>query len=137
MMDLSYESVSRVLDTWEKARRITSDAELGHLLLQRLFVLDPKAKKVTPTKHGDVIVSSMDSLFQLLGPDSEFVAEICEQVGQRHQKMGIKPAYFAYMGQSLTYTLTTILGDKFTREDHAAWREIYKILSDEIVEAMR
>jgi ribosomal protein L32E len=136
MKDLCYDSVSRVLDTWEKARRTTSDAELGNLMLEMFFVLEPDAKKVIPDKHGDLIVSNMDSLFQLLGPDEEFVAEICKQVGQRHRKIGIKPAHFAHMGQSLTYALTTTLGGKFTREDHNAWIEIYNILSDEIVAAM-
>lgn len=39
MKDLAYETVSRVLDTWEAARRMSSDEELGSRIVERYVPL--------------------------------------------------------------------------------------------------
>ena len=35
MKNLEYETVTRVLDTWDTARRESGDAQLGHAILDR------------------------------------------------------------------------------------------------------
>jgi hemoglobin-like flavoprotein len=87
--------------------------------------------------HGDNIVSLFDTLFQLLGPDLDFLEEICQQVGERHCKMGVKQEFFPKMGLALLYGLEITLGDKFKEEDKDAWRSVYKKISDEILKAMK
>ena len=109
------------------------------LFADRFLVLQPEASKViTDTKkHGDTIVKNFDSILQLLGPDIEFLADICQQVGRRHYKLGVKPSYFLYMGQSLLFALQQALGEKLLPEDREAWREVYAVISDEIVRNMK
>lgn len=105
----------------------------------RLLVLEPSAKLVfeDSKKHGDVIVSFFESVFQLVGPDVEFLQEICQQVGERHKKMGIERKFFSKMGLALLHGLEVTLGDQMTKEDKDAWRDVYKEISDEILTAMK
>lgn len=90
--------------------------------------MEPKAKHSFENikTHGDMIVELFDSVFQLLGPDIEFLEEICHQVGRRHKALGVAKAYFPKMGLALIHGLEVSLGEKFTEEDHDAWREVYK-----------
>ena len=78
----------------------------------------------------------MDSLFQLLGPDIEFLQEVCHEVGRQHKALGVDKAFFPKMGLALIHGLEVSLGDKFTEDDHDAWREVYKRVSDEILRVM-
>jgi nitric oxide dioxygenase len=87
-------------------------------------------------QHADNIVGLFDSLCQLLGPDVDFLCEICHQVGDRHKKMGIEASFFPIMGRGLVFSLEMTLGAKLTDEDREAWVEVYKLISDEIVKAM-
>ena len=107
-------------------------------LLYRFLFLEPKAKSsfADIKQHGDTIVSLFDTLFQLLGPDVEFLEEICQQVGERHKKMGVAKEYFPKMGLALLHGLEVSLQDRLTEDDRDAWRDVYKKISDEILLAM-
>lgn len=100
--------------------------------------MEPKARSSFSDikKHGDTIVSLFDTMFQLLGPDIEFLEEICQQVGERHKKMGVEKVFFPKMGLSLLHGLQETLGDRLTEVDKDAWRDVYKKISDEILRAM-
>jgi hemoglobin-like flavoprotein len=81
-------------------------------------------------------VQLFNTLFQLLGPDLDFLEEICQQVGERHKKMGVEKSFFPKMGLALLHGLEMTLGDELTKEDKEFWREVYKKVSDEILTAM-
>ena len=72
----------------------------------------------------------------MVGPDQEFLQEILWQVGNRHKKMGVKAAFFPYMGESLVDSLEKVLGDSFTEAQKDAWNELYDIISGEIIKAI-
>lgn len=86
--------------------------------------------------HGAHIVKMMDIVLSLLGPDVEMLEEILGQLGQRHQMRGVKKEYFPLLGDAIRETLSLMIGDKYTDEDDAAWKEVYDALSAEIVKAI-
>lgn len=95
--------------------------------------------------HGGRIVPLFDTLFQLLGPDTEFIQQVTYQIGRRHKDLGIAKSYFPKMGLALVYVLRqTLRGSHsnhkkrimMTAEDLDAWRDVYKTLSDEMLRAM-
>ena len=104
----------------------------------RFLILEPKAVTYFPDikKHGNTLVSLFDTVFQLLGPDVEVLEDICNDLGRRHQKMGVHKAFFPKMGLGLLHGLTVTLGDEFSDNDKDAWRDVYKKIMDQILLAM-
>lgn len=147
MKEVGYEKIATVLETWDKARfgSRNFDSEFGMVALERLFELQPRAKKVFGYDQGEEIGKShanihasafaglLDSVFQMLGPDVEFIEEILRQVGRRHKSMGVSPSFFPFMGQAVIYVIEKYLGAKLTAEQRIAWEEVYDSISDELV----
>ena len=72
----------------------------------------------------------------MMGPDAEFMEDILYQVGMRHKKMGVKAAFFPYMGDSIISCLEKTLGKAFTETHRDAWNDLYDAISGEIVKAI-
>ena len=113
--------------------------------IHRLFELQPRAKAVfgynedeqagatQAELHAKAFAGLFDSVFQVLGPDIDFIVEILKQVGRKHKAMGVSPSLFPYMGEALLYSLQTFLKQDLTEEQKEAWEEVYDAISDEIV----
>ena len=150
MKEISYEHISLVLKTWDEARFECKDfdKEFGMVCLQRLFELQPRAKKVFgydkgeaegashAAVHANAFAGVFDSVFQMLGPDIEFLEEILSGVGRRHKVMGVNPSYFPFMGQALLFALEKFLDRKLKPECIEAWEEVYDAISNEIVKGI-
>ena len=148
LADLTYEEIALVLDTWDEARLSSTgnfDANFGMVALEKLFDLQPSAKKVFGYDKGETVGSCQaqihanaftvlfDSVFQMLGPDVEFIQDILAQVGERHKGMGVCPSFFPFMGQALIHALESFLPSKLTEEQRDAWENVYDAVSNEIV----
>jgi hemoglobin-like flavoprotein len=147
MMQVGYEQIAIVLESWDQARYGCKDfdKEFGMVALEKLFELQPRAKKVFRYDQGDDVGKAhasvhagafaglFDTVFQMLGPDVEFLEEILAQVGRRHKSMGVSPSFFPYMGQALIFAVEKYLGKKLTEEQRACWEEVYDSISNEIV----
>ncbi|KAL7569419.1 hypothetical protein ACA910_009605 [Epithemia clementina (nom. ined.)] len=147
MKQVGYEQIARVLETWDAARfgSANFDKEFGIVALERLFELQPRAKKVFGYDQGEEIGKShasvhatafaglFDAVFQMLGPDLEFIQDILRQVGRRHRSMGVSPSFFPFMGEALIYAVESYLGKQLSEEQRIAWEEVYDSISNEIV----
>lgn len=162
MDSLSYSSIARVMQTWELARqKYGCDENVGMDILLHLFQLDSSAQTVfgfpvVPNKpltaktiaanpllrmgvlvHAARIVSMLDCVLSLLGPDTDMLVHLLQQTGQRHQKHGVKKEYFAHLVQAICLTLADILKDQWKAEaDQNAWQDIFGELSLVIIDAM-
>ncbi len=152
--NIGYRSIARVLESWELARqKYGSVEELGTEILFHLFRAEPESKTVFGFKpnqaienhpllrmgvlvHGTRIVDMLDGVLMLLGPDTELLEEILSQQGKRHERHGVKKEYFSLLGDAVRGAISEILGDKFTDEHDAAWRELFVELSAEIMKSM-
>ncbi|KAL7569415.1 hypothetical protein ACA910_009602 [Epithemia clementina (nom. ined.)] len=147
MKEVGYEQIAVVLETWDAARFGCKnfDKEFGMVALERLFELQPRAKKVFGYDQGEEVGKShanvhasafaglFDSVFQMLGPDLEFIEDILHQVGHRHKSMGVSPSFFPFMGQALIFAVEKYLGKKLAAEQRIAWEEVYDSISNEII----
>lgn len=70
--------------------------------------------------HGARIVTMLDGVLSLLGPNVDMLEEILGQLGQRHMRFVVKNEYFPLLGDAVREALSSIIGDKFTYEDDAA-----------------
>ena len=145
MNNIGYQTIANVLESWDAARRTYKEhcfeKEFGKLIIDKFVELQPRSKNFYKgdgmmQKHADGIVHLLDTIFQMLGPDAEFIEEILSQVGARHAKMGVPVAFFPYLGQSLTWALKESIGDKMTDEFQESWEEVYDAISGQIVKAI-
>jgi hemoglobin-like flavoprotein len=152
--DISYQSVSQVLESWELARqKYGTEEELGRKILLNLFRADPAIKEVFGFQrkqdiesnpmllmgvmvHGTRMVAMLDSVLALLGPDTELLEEVLGSLGKRHRRYGVKKEYFALMGAAIRDAIADIFGDLYSDADDKAWKEVFDAMSAEIVRAM-
>eukprot|EP00529_Nitzschia_sp_RCC80_P036186 CAMPEP_0113482334 /NCGR_PEP_ID=MMETSP0014_2-20120614/22864_1 /TAXON_ID=2857 /ORGANISM="Nitzschia sp." /LENGTH=157 /DNA_ID=CAMNT_0000375845 /DNA_START=88 /DNA_END=561 /DNA_ORIENTATION=- /assembly_acc=CAM_ASM_000159 len=153
--DMSYSTVSDVIDTWEAVRRTDKyEVEVGTALFKKFFALEPEAKAIFGfkktqsdeelakskrfTKHAAYFIQMIDKALGMLGPDIELLTEILLELGQKHVNYGVKPEYFPSMGRALIFAIQEQLGeDQFTAEIKDSWVEVYGALSYDMIRAQK
>ncbi len=151
MKFLCYQSISKVIESWELARqRYGSVEEVGTQILLNLFRSEPAAKTVFGFKpnqdvenhpllrmgvlvHGARIVEMLDGVLMLLGPDTELLEDIFDQLGQLQQINRVKTEYFCLLGDAVREALSTIMGDNYTDDIDEAWKDVVGALAAEII----
>lgn len=86
--------------------------------------------------HSDGIVHLFDSILQMLGPDTQLIEEILEQIGDRHVTMGVKASFFPFFGQAFIWSMEQTIGVEMTDDAKEAWEEVYEAISGTIVKAI-
>jgi hemoglobin-like flavoprotein len=116
--------------------------------------------------HASYMIDMLDRALNMLGPDVELLQEILSDrkfilglfvisliqspssnnipsmvtfstVGKKHARMGVREAYFPFMGQALIETLRETLGEtSFTPEVEESWHIVYEGLSTAMVQSM-
>lgn len=152
--ELSYNTISEVLESWEALRRIENyEEQAGLLLFRKLFDKCPQAKllfgfPIDLDVHSDAIKDSkrfkahamyliqmIDSSLNMLGPDIELLTEIMHALGEKHARFGVLAEMYAQMGEALIEAMTTLLGDdKMNEKTIEAWTETYGALSGDMIE---
>jgi nitric oxide dioxygenase len=104
----------------------------GHLFdtlpeVKPLFKSDLKTQGIKLFQVISFAVCSLDNLDELL--------PILQDLGRRHVKYGTQPQHYAYVGDSLIYTLEKVLKNKFTTEIRQAWLDLYTLMSAAMIEA--
>lgn len=153
MMDqIEYAQLSLVLETWDIARFRSNnnnfEQAFGMVVLNKLFELKPRAKKPFGYDEGEekgkkgtqihavAFAGLLNTVFQMLGPDLDFINDILEQLGRRHKAMGVSPSYFPYMGIALIHALEEFLERSLTKEERDSWTIVFEIISSKIIKAM-
>lgn len=154
-LEMEYETLFTVIDTWELLRRLP-DHELtaGTILFSKLFEvcpptkvlfgfpidMDPNDELVTSSKrfqqHAKYMIQMLDRALNMLGPDSELLGDILSDLGKKHARLGVQERFFPFMGEALLATLEQCLGEAFTPEVEKHWKQVYAALSSAMVEAM-
>mmetsp|Transcript_3787 Transcript_3787/g.5953 ORF Transcript_3787/g.5953 Transcript_3787/m.5953 type:complete len:158 (+) Transcript_3787:152-625(+) len=153
--DMSYSTVSNVIDSWEAVRRTDNyEQEVGTKLFVKFFALEPEAKAIFGfrdnqsdeqliksrrfLKHASYFIQMIDKALGMLGPDIELLTEILLELGQKHVNYGVKPEYFPSMGRSLIHAIQATLGDdSFDAEIKDSWVEVYGALSYDMIRAQK
>lgn len=154
-LEMEYETIFEVIDSWEHLRRI-QDYELvaGTILFTKLFDKCPPAKvlfgfplDMDPgcdmmkdsarfQKHAKYMIQMLDKALNLLGPDAELLEEILSRLGKLHARIGVQERFFPFMEESLLETLAQTLGTAFTPQVERNWKVVYAALSTSMITAM-
>jgi hemoglobin-like flavoprotein len=153
--DINYKQISMVMESWELcAQRFSCREEVGLQILLELFQLDPSIKLVFGFQpkhdvgkspllrmgalvHGVNIVKMIDSLMSLLGPDTELLAILLAEQGERHARMGVKSTHVPLLGKACKNVICTLVPENhWTDEIDAAWTVIFNEVSSEMIKMM-
>jgi hemoglobin-like flavoprotein len=85
--------------------------------------------------HAVYLIQMIDTALNMVGPDIELLTEIMTELGVKHVRYGVTPEIFPIMGDALLHTLETTLKGDFTDPIRDAWVEIYKALSQDMIQA--
>eukprot|EP00526_Cylindrotheca_closterium_P023299 CAMPEP_0113638600 /NCGR_PEP_ID=MMETSP0017_2-20120614/20227_1 /TAXON_ID=2856 /ORGANISM="Cylindrotheca closterium" /LENGTH=161 /DNA_ID=CAMNT_0000549727 /DNA_START=59 /DNA_END=544 /DNA_ORIENTATION=- /assembly_acc=CAM_ASM_000147 len=155
--EMSYSTVSNVIDTWELVRRTENyEQVVGTKLFQKFFTVEPDAKEIFGfrsdmdpnsdevvkntrfVKHAQFFIQMIDRALALLGPEIELLTEIMLELGEKHVRYGVKAEYFPAMGSALIDAVKTILGEEhFSEEIRADWLEVYGALSYDMIRGQK
>eukprot|EP00934_Nitzschia_sp_Nitz4_P002095 Nitzschia sp. Nitz4//scaffold1_size375055//215890//216425//NITZ4_000286-RA/size375055-augustus-gene-0.680-mRNA-1//1//CDS//3329541075//2095//frame0 len=149
--DLSFTTVSVIIDSWEAIRRMNNYEDVAGLeIFKAFFDLAPEAKTIFAfgqnedlyeskrfRSHARFFVGMIDKSLSLLGPDEELLTTILLDLGKQHSNWGVKPAFYAPLGQAILLMLEKLLGDRFTPAVKDAWVEVYQALSYDMIRASR
>jgi hemoglobin-like flavoprotein len=149
--DLGYSSIVQVLESWELARqKFGSVEEVGSKIMLNLLDKAPDLKavygfnkddnlevnaklRVRAMMHGTAMFKFLDSVLNLLGPDTDMIVVIIAGLGKRHQKYGVKKEHFPLLGIAIRESLANILKDKWNCFLESAWVEVFREVSDAIM----
>lgn len=118
--------------------RIVPEAEYAaQLFYKRFFELAPDVQplfkselKTQGIKLFQVIsftVCSLDNMDELL--------PLLQDLGRQHVKYGAGVHHYGYVGEALLWTLEKVLKEDFTPEIQQAWTDVYRVMSDTMIEA--
>ena len=154
--DISYRTISCVLESWELGRqKFSCSEEVSVSILLKLFEKDSSTKTVfgfQPDQdvvnsspivrmgilvHAGNIIQSIDSVLSLLGPDTETLELLLAEQGRRHLRMGVQPEHVPLLGEACREALSEIIpSDKWTEEVDTAWKDLFGEVSAEMVKSM-
>jgi hemoglobin-like flavoprotein len=94
--------------------------------LSAMFTTDPKVQQTRFASELELIVAAMRR------PD-DFRDET-HDLGLRHRGFGVRPGHYRVMGDALLDALRSALGDRWSTEVEAAWREAFRLTSESMLE---
>ena len=110
---------------------------VAELFYANLFAADPALKKLFTgdiTEQGKRLTQMIGAAVNKLD-NLETLVPILENLAVRHVSYGVKNSHYETVGAALLKTLAQGLGDSFTPEVHAAWSEVYAIMSSTMISA--
>lgn len=157
--DISYHSISKVMETWELGRqKFGCSEEVGMDILMNMFKMDPTTMPVFGLKedqdvstlvannpmirmsilvHSKNIIKIIDGILSLLGPDHEMLEVLLSEQGQRHLRMGVKPVHISLLGDACREALSRILPKgRWNTDTDNAWKELFGELTKTMIKGM-
>jgi len=127
---MSPESERLVRESWEAARP-TSDAVVT-AFYARLFEANPSLAALFDGTNMEEqrrkFTVMLSEIVRVLDQPDLLVGEVADS-GRRHVNYGVQDRDYEDVGAALMWALEQSLGERFTPETRAAWREAYDLLA--------
>lgn len=155
LSSIRFETMAKVIESWEASRqKLGSVGAIGTIIMLHFFKRAPDAKAIYGFNiedqsiefnpllrkrilmHGAAMFEFLDSVFNLLGPDTDIIAQIMTGLGKRHEKHGVKKEHFPLLGLAVCDALAEIMVESWTQTMEDAWMEVFYELSFIITQEM-
>lgn len=122
--------------TW--AELVPKSDATAALFYQRLFVIDPPARRLFGSKdmrvQGNLFMQMLSIFVRSLDEVPEMTTAI-EKCGRRHTGYGVLASDYDGVGRALLWAVEQVLGPTFTPEVRDAWTEGYRTLAGTMQQA--
>lgn len=75
----------------------------------------------------------IEGSLDMLGPDTELLTEVMSDLGNKHDRYGVKTFMYQSMGDGLIHTLEKFLAEDFKECQKEAWLEVYRALTGDMI----
>lgn len=142
-----------VTRSWGRLKRIRNYEEIaGSILFKRLFETCPEAKALfgypvdceldealVQSKrfkaHAAYFIEMLDKAVEMV--EGNAVDENMKRLGAMHVSYGVRPEFFPLMGDALMFALEKTLKKDWSDQMEEAWNEVYSMLSEKMIAAMK
>lgn len=127
--------ISLVQESFERIP-LKARQKLTRVIYDRLFELNPELKslfKKDIREQRKKLLKMLTYIIENLN-DAEIVGPTIKELAKRHANYGVKPKDYNTFGKALFFAMSAALGDDFTPATKEAWKGIYKIISDIMIE---
>jgi hemoglobin-like flavoprotein len=117
--------------------RVEADPDrFGEHFYARLFELAPGARELFPADLRAQRGKLVEELTFLAEATSDLDALVrrARDLGARHHGYGVRPAHYRTVEQALFAGLVAVLGDDLDDETEAAWRALYWLIAETMME---
>ena len=131
------EQVVIVQTTWRPVLMVGDT--FAELFYGRLFSLDPGLRplfKEDLREQGRNLTAMMSVVAGSLARAERIVLAL-QELGRRHRAYGVQARHYETVAAALLWALEQCLGEAFTPEVGAAWREAYGLLARTMQDASR
>ncbi len=130
------ETIDRLKSSFAEVARHRD--EVAALFYERLFVADPGLRRLffrsDPSIQGTKLMATLALIINNLS-HLEAVRPTLRDLAIRHVGYGVQQAHYQTLGDALIQTLALFFADRFTPELRAAWRALYRDVSDIMIAA--
>lgn len=136
--------IEMIRSSWEKVT--PNKKHHGQLLFHKLFEIAPEMTDLFPfgddftkpqfTTHALNIMNALDHAIQNLDNPDVLIPKLRE-LGQMHAGFELTVKEFQHVGEALIWVLATGLGDDFTPQLRTAWGDVYAIITDVMLGAIK
>jgi len=134
---MTQKQIELVENSWDYV--IINAQEAGMNFYTKLFELDPALHQLFREdirSQAQKLVSLITFVVHKLNNMNDVIADVIA-LGKRHKNYHVKTEHYSLVGQALLCTLEKGLGDQWNEEIENAWKTVYSILSDTMINATR
>lgn len=109
--------------------------EAGLMFYERLFDIAPELQSLFKTHPKEQALKFMTMLTMVVSKLQKLdeIIEDIKSLARRHNRYGVKTAYYRIVGAALIWTLHEVLKDKWNDELEEAWIEVYGLISQAMI----
>ena len=124
-----------VQTTFIKVTLVSNQA--GQWFYKRLFELAPEIKPLFASTNLQIQSTKLMQMLAIAVTGLDHMDEltpILVDLGRRHVTYGVKREYYPIVGEALYFALAHVLGQEFTPEAEDAWKRVYDVLTNIMIE---
>jgi hemoglobin-like flavoprotein len=106
-------------------------SEAGHAFYRHLFAIAPQLRSMFKSDmdvQANKFIEMLAIIVSLLHSPADLSSTLA-QLAHRHRGYGVRDEHFVFVGDALLDTLEEMLGEAFTPELKAAWRDLYSMVA--------
>ncbi|EAY28256.1 globin domain-containing protein [Microscilla marina] len=133
---MTTQDINLVRNSWVSV--LAHRDEAGDIFYNYLFKQNPQVKRLFQSNthiQNQKLMSSITLIVTKLNKLDNIKEEV-KFLAKRHVNYQVKPAYFTAFGNAFLYMLAQVLGNAWTHEMKTAWKKVYQLISQAMIEGL-